>query len=1099
MTETTHSSRITEPLIKSLCGISSYRKGESMRRAGKVTLSLLEAGVDGLRYEAAIKDNGVCRAAVHIEPGGQVTAECACSIGFAFDQYCKHVAAALLQIMVLQRFEEEETEERLPQESPNNGSMPSEGNPQLVNRVLELFGRQASSRTGPRALFESRELLTAEVTITPFPLGVRRNLLGAELRIGPDRRYAVNDIREFLTRYEQGQAYACSRHFAYEPDLHCFSPEVDAFLRRLIEVRRSEKLQREAAGAFYTGEINEPRRLTIPPYAWPAVSTVLGQLPFVQVQYDELSFDGFDCSEDVLPLRFQFDQDENEGISLAVHGLQTLRMLEEYGMALVEGRFYRLKPEDCARLAGLQRILTGDAYGTGNLNIAPREAEPFMERVVPGLMKLGEVRIAKSVSDRMVQSPLNARIYLDRVSERLLAGLEFQYGDIVINPLEQEGSRGADTRILIREGEKEARILELMETAGFARTESGFFMQDEELEYDFLKSVMPRLEQLAKIYATSAVKTRLFSGYSPPKLSANLDGRTNWLEFRFQMDGIPESEIRGIIESLREKRRYHKLSNGALLPMEDEEYQEIIRFLNEVALPKGEIIGSRFRLPVARALHLIEDSGRERGGSISLGKPLRLLLERLRNPDLLDHPVPETLAPVLRDYQHFGFQWLKTLAQYGFGGILADDMGLGKTVQSIAFLVSVLPEIRARKQPALIVSPASLMYNWLSELRRFAPDIRTAVADGTPAERSAVLKEAGSVDAIIVSYPLLRRDIARYSKLTFHTLILDEAQAFKNYTTQTAKAVKSLRAECRFALTGTPIENSLEELWSIYDAVFPGLFPDRRAFGEFKRDEVSRRARPFLLRRMKRDVLQELPEKIDSVQVSELLPEQKKLYTAYLAKLRQETLKHLDSNDYQQSRIKILAGLTRLRQICCHPGLFIEDYSGHSAKLEQLLQIVEDCRNAGRRPLIFSQFTEMLGLISRELVTRGIPFFYLDGNTPARERIELCSRFNDGERELFLISLKAGGTGLNLTGADTVILYDLWWNPAVEQQAEDRAHRIGQKKVVQVIRLVAQGTVEEKMFELQQKKKMLIDEVVKSGGESLTSLTEQEIRELLSV
>ncbi|MBY9078091.1 DEAD/DEAH box helicase [Paenibacillus sp. HN-1] len=1098
MNETIRSFRITEPLIKSLCGVSSYRKGESMRRAGKVTLSIVESGDNSLSYEAAIKDNGVCRAAVHITPGGQVSAECACSIGFTFDQYCKHVAAALLQIMVLQRFEEAE-EEGLPPESRGTGNLTHEGNPQLVSRVLELFGRQASSRIGPRALFESREILSAEVTITPFSLGIRRNLLGAELRIGWGRRYAVNDIREFLTRYEQGQEYACSRHFTYAPDLYCFSPEVDAFLKKLIEVRRSEKLQREAAGAFYTGETAETRRLTIPPYAWPAISTALPKLPLVQIRVDDRSYEGFDCSEEVLPLRFQFDQDGNEGISLAVQGLQTLKVLEEYGMALLEGRFYKLKPEDCARLAGLQRIMTGDEQGTGILSIAPREAEPFMERVVPGLMKLGEVRIAKSVSDRMVQSPLSARIYLDRVSDRLLAGLEFQYGDIVINPLEQEASRGADSRILIREGEKEERILELMETAGFVRTESGFFLQDEELEYDFLKTVTPRLEQLAKIYATSAVKTRLFAGHTSPKISADLGERTNWLEFRFQIDGIPESEIRGIIESLREKRRYHKLANGALLPMEDEEYQEIIRFLNEVALPKGEIIGSHFRLPVARALHLMEDSGRNRGSSISLGKPLRLLLERLRNPDLLDHPVPESLAPVLRDYQHFGFQWLKTLAQYGFGGILADDMGLGKTLQSIAFLLSVLPEIRARKQPALIVSPASLMYNWLSELRRFAPGIRAAVADGTPNERSAVLRDAGGVDAIIVSYPLLRRDIARYSQLAFHTLILDEAQAFKNYTTQTAKAVKSLRAECRFALTGTPVENSLEELWSIYDAVFPGLFPDRRAFSEIKREEVSRRARPFLLRRMKRDVLQELPEKIDSMQISELLPEQKKLYAAYLAKLRLETLKHLDNNDFEQSRIKILAGLTRLRQICCHPGLFIEDYSGQSAKLEQLLQIVEDCRSAGRRPLIFSQFTGMLGMIGRELGTRGIPFFYLDGNTPARERTELCSRFNEGERELFLISLKAGGTGLNLTGADTVILYDLWWNPAVEQQAEDRAHRIGQKKVVQVIRLVAQGTVEEKMYELQQKKKTLIDEVVKSGGESISSLTEQEIRELLSV
>lgn len=281
--------------------------------------------------------------------------------------------------------------------------------------------------------------------------------------------------------------------------------------------------------------------------------------------------------------------------------------------------------------------------------------------------------------------------------------------------------------------------------------------------------------------------------------------------------------------------------------------------------------------------------------------------------------------------------------------------------------------------------------------------------------------------------------------------------------------------------------------------MFPELFSGRKAFHDLTREQVAKRVRPFLLRRLKTEVLKELPEKIESLQASELLPEQKKLYVAYLAKLQQETLKHLNDDGFQKNRIKILAGLTRLRQLCCHPALFVEDYSGSSAKLEQLLEILEECRRAGRRTLVFSQFTEMLGLISKELGYQGVPFFYLDGKTPAAERVELCNRFNEGERDLFLISLKAGGTGLNLTGADTVILYDLWWNPAVEQQATDRAHRIGQKKVVQVIRLVTQGTVEDKMYELQQKKKNLIEEVVQPGQEALSALTEQEIREILMI
>jgi SNF2 family DNA or RNA helicase len=247
--------------------------------------------------------------------------------------------------------------------------------------------------------------------------------------------------------------------------------------------------------------------------------------------------------------------------------------------------------------------------------------------------------------------------------------------------------------------------------------------------------------------------------------------------------------------------------------------------------------------------------------------------------------------------------------------------------------------------------------------------------------------------------------------------------------------------------------------------VFPELFPSRKVFNDLSREKVAKRVRPFLLRRLKTDVLKELPEKIESVQASELLPEQKKLYVAYLAELQQETVKHLHEG-YQKHRIKILAGLTRLRQLCCHPTLFVEGYGGSSAKFEQLLEMLAECQSMGKRVLVFSQFTKMLGLIGRELGYQGVPYFYLDGQTPTSERVELCSRFNEGVRDVFLISLKAGGTGLNLTGADTVILYDLWWNPAVEQQAADRAHRIGQKNIVQVIRLVTQGTVEDKMYEL---------------------------------
>ena len=441
---------------------------------------------------------------------------------------------------------------------------------------------------------------------------------------------------------------------------------------------------------------------------------------------------------------------------------------------------------------------------------------------------------------------------------------------------------------------------------------------------------------------------------------------------------------------------------------------------------------------------------------------------------------------------------MKTLASYGFGGVLADDMGLGKTVQSIAYIVSELSTIRETQSPILIVCPASLTYNWLYELQKFAPEVNALIIDGTPKERAQLLKELTRHDVVITSYPLLRQDIKGFEKEQFHTVFFDEAQAFKNPLTLTARAVKRIKASHRFALTGTPLENALEELWSIFHVVFPDLFLGLREFSELTNKQITRRIRPFMLRRMKQDVLSELPEKIATTEAVDLLPEQKTLYAAYLAKLRHDTFKRLDKETVRKNRIKILAGLTRLRQICCHPALFVDGYKGSSAKFEQLKQILVESKQSRRRVLIFSQFTKMLNLIGRELASLGTDFFYLDGTTPSEERVALCERFNRGERDLFLISLKAGGTGLNLMGADTVILYDTWWNPAVEQQATDRAHRMGQQNVVQVIKLVARGTIEEKINDLQEKKMDLINEVISSDEKMGAMLTEEELKEILS-
>lgn len=1104
---------LTKRIVKLLCGRMSYDRGESYYRLGKVHFTRLNH--DSREYEATVAGTDHYHIHVQLLHNDQVDAICDCPAFTSYNNYCKHIAAVLLGIIDRQNGQ---TVSNKPSKSllypennlPRDASLlemassrqqgVSSKDVWITRDLMSLFGntrRKQPSRVGN--LFDSRIPLQVEFILNTISFGIKKHLFAIEMKIGPTRLYIVKNIREFLKCVDQRQSYIFTSQFTYDPELHSFTQPSDDIIQQLIDIAHNEQVYQESLSTnfFQSKKAINDRLLLLPSYAWETMQPLLAKDPSVHVDFGSghKRLSPFQLTQRPLPITYSFDELYDGAYQFEVHGLDNITILESYGIIIADHELIETSEEQCHQLNEIQKLL--EASKRSHIQVASDQIEPFMEKVLPGLRRLGNVNISDSVASKMVQSSLKARLYLDRVRNRLLASLEFQYGNIIINPLDQrETTRGSDL-ILLRDGDKESLIIGLMDKSGFVQTESGYFLDEEDAEYEFLYHIVPKLEELLDIYATSAVKVRIATISAPPKIRVNVDERTDWLEIRFDLDGISENDIRGVIQSLEVKRKYHRLPDGALLPLEGSDFQEMISFMNEVGVYRMDETGSGFRIPVASGLHVLDEQ--RQGSVIQFSKSLRKLIQNMKNPDNLDFPLPDSLSGVLRDYQVYGYQWMRTLAHYRFGGILADDMGLGKTLQSIAFLISVLPEIREQQMPAIIVAPASLVYNWRNELKKFAPEVVAIIADGSKAERIRTIKDQNEADVIITSYPLLRRDIEQYTNSSYHTLILDEAQSFKNHTTQTAHAVKSLQAKHAFALTGTPIENSLEELWSIFDAVFPALFRDRQSFNDLSREQISKRISPFLLRRLKRDVLRELPDKIESLQSSELLPEQKKLYAAYLAQLQQETLKHLSEDGFQKHRIRILAGLTRLRQLCCHPALFVENYTGSSAKFEQLLEIVEECISSGKRMLIFSQFTGMLAIIGRELAYRGISYFYLDGQTPSAERVELCNQFNAGERELFLISLKAGGTGLNLTGADTVILYDLWWNPAVEQQAADRAHRMGQKNIVHVIRLVNEGTVEDKMYELQQKKKHMIDEILQPDHASVSTLSEQDIREILMI
>ncbi len=580
----------------------------------------------------------------------------------------------------------------------------------------------------------------------------------------------------------------------------------------------------------------------------------------------------------------------------------------------------------------------------------------------------------------------------------------------------------------------------------------------------------------------------------------------DWLSLEMNFDAggvaVDEHELRLALEK---GRRLVQLSDGTWAPVDPERVGEVLERMAEIYATSGN--GAAKKLPLSQAgrvqdlLRLVDRS--------NVAPKARTLFDKLEHVDGIEMIAkPRTLKATLRDYQKIGFSWLVFLHNLGSGGILADDMGLGKTLQAIALLLWTKSKTK-KKGTSLVVAPTSVVPNWQREIEKFAPSLQTVIWQGPG--RHDKKDKIEDADVVITSYALLRRDEELLGSFGFYYAILDEAQHIKNPMSATAQAAKALEAQHRLALTGTPIENRLSEFWSIIDFVSPGLLGSLKTFEEKVARPIDRgdqetaeklrnTIKPFVLRRTKSDVAPELPAKIEQEIVVPLAEEQSKLYKQILREIRKSVLSEVEKQGVSKAQIQILAALTRLRQVACDPRLMkLPGEWGHdeSGKLGALREILQEATSGGHRVLVFSQFVEMLKLVRQALDEDGIVYEYLDGST--KDRIERVDRFNEDDSiSAFLISLKAGGTGLNLTGADTVIHFDPWWNPAVEDQATDRAHRIGQTKVVSVYRLIARGTVEEKILQLSAKKRELVSNVLSTEGSPLKGLTKADIDDLFS-
>ncbi len=931
------------------------------------------------------------------------------------------------------------------------------------------------------------------------------------MKMGLSQLYVVKNMEEFLDIQDNGGALTFGKKLTYSTKEHWFDEQDKQLIDFLLELNSLNSSLRQRAGYMYDNR----QRLFNGKNAIIPYSMVKRLLDILKNRCFDFELNGkvypISSIKKDFPIKMNLSREEH-GLKLETNIKGNVIAIDpEKNYLFYKSEIYAISSE---QKHGLLSVLAGLAH-MNPIIIPPQYQEEFATQLYPLLGQVGKVKLTEEVAKAFIQEPLKVKIYLDEEGKKLLARVLFCYGEREIDPfskaqINSQQQESFSSSLLIRDSQKESFIMDQLEQANFEVGTGGLHLKDEEYIYSFIVLQLPKLQEQAEIYYSERLKNL---SVQRPKVKGRLGltPKGDLLEIGLQWEGIDHAELTGLFKALREKRRYYRLKNGGFFSLtEDQELQELATVLDELAIKDKDLKKPVLHLPKYRAFNLDQALQSNLGSNFVKETAFQALIDRVKNPNAEPVIIPEAMDKLMREYQKQGFHWLKTLAKCGFGGILADDMGLGKTLQAIALIDS---ELQEKGGVALVVAPTSVVYNWQAELAKFAPHLTSIILAGTRVERQSIMAQWPDMPAkvLITSYALLRRDEELYQDKVFSLLILDEAQYIKNAHSQTAIVSKSIVASQTFALTGTPVENSLAELWSIFDFILPGYLHSFQEFakrygkpiqqdGDKKAAKtLAKRISPFILRRLKKDVLKELPDKIEDKLLSPLTEDQEKIYLAYWNQFRGQVRQELEEQGFEKAKLKILTGIMRLRQICCHPGLFLEDYQGGSGKLEQLAEVVEDSLASGHRILIFSQFTGMLELISKMLTLSNKSYFYLDGATPAAKRLEMAASFNSGERQVFLVSLKAGGTGLNLIGADKVIHFDLWWNPAVEDQASDRAHRIGQSRIVHVTRMISMGTIEEKIYALQQQKRELIDQVIKPEETLLTSLSEKEIRQLLEL
>ena len=1111
------------PIVRRLqdeCALdSTYAKACDIAGSGGVlTCAVERSAIDGVvRLSGAVRASSGppyhASATLDLGEGDVVGYGCTCPASYSYDGMCKHSAALVLCYLDGTVAGGQESEppgnrqnEKGPHATRDLRAPQRPSSPQLSRLFSAIAAERVDAAAARRALRTAREDLgdpaDFEVTLLPastYAYGTQTWLLKLRVRRGR-ASYIVRNMGELVRARERHAELSYGENLSFVHTPGAFTERARAILGLAARIVHSQQALFSSRYKYWdAGRWTDVKEL---PLSDADVVELLDLLQGSSFTFDpgtgylDLPRRTLEVVSGDPAIRAAVEVDPRGGFDLRLPASLACFAAGNVLYVLDDDRAWRCS-EGFSRRAG---TLLGELLpARAPLHVAPHDVGPFCRTVLPVLDECCELALPDALRTLRPPEPrFTFEVGLEDGEVSCRATVT--YGERTLGLYEPQRP-GQPSRDLAAEYQAQDAVEAYFPGAGPLPR---FDESDDELLYLLLTEGLRELSELGEVLLSE--RLRAVEVRDSPQVRIKAVVKSGLLDLEVGASGLTARDLADYLASYRRKQRFLRLSNGDIVKLDGS-----VRVLDDLAQGLGveaaELSGGVRGIPSNRTLFV--DALLKKAANVRFERDagFRAIVRDFDTFSDADFEVPASLLDVLRPYQVDGFRWLETLERLGFGGILADDMGLGKTLQVVAHIL-------ARKEAGetgatLVVCPASLVYNWMAELARFAPQLDAVAVVGGKAARRAAIAAADGRDVLVTSYDLMKRDVEEYAApgRMFARVVLDEAQYIKNPATQAAKCAKCLPSKVRVALTGTPIENRLSELWSIFDFLIPGILGGRDAFakrfeGPVEHGEQGSAERlrcmvaPFVLRRLKADVLADLPEKSENVVFARMEGEQEKLYRANQDRLALQ-ISHELPDEFKRSKLQVLAELTKLRQICCDPRLYYEDYAGGSAKLETCMELVRTAVDAGHRVLLFSQFTSMLELVAERLRTEKVGHLVLTGSTSKEERAQLVERFQAGGEPVFLISLKAGGVGLNLTAADVVIHYDPWWNLAAQNQATDRAHRIGQTRAVSVFQLVVQDTVEERIVQMQQRKHDLAESVL--GGEEMASasLSREDVLALL--